>query len=47
MSIALHPRDAQQIYIGARYEGEIFGTTDGGESWTEMRLPGQVKDIWT
>lgn len=46
MSIGLHPRDADQVYIGARYKGEIFGTTDGGETWAEMPLPGEVKDIY-
>ena len=46
MSIGLHPRDADQVYIGARYNGEIFGTTDGGKSWSEMPLPGQVKDVY-
>ncbi|MGI9478551.1 MAG: WD40/YVTN/BNR-like repeat-containing protein [Hyphomicrobiaceae bacterium] len=47
MSIALHPQDADQVYIGARYKGEIFGTADGGASWSEMPLPGQVKDIYS
>lgn len=46
MSIGLHPRDANQVYVGARYKGEIFGTTDGGKSWSEMPLPGQVKDVY-
>src|SRR5205807_8430240 len=26
MSVALHPTDPRQIYIGARYEGEVFAT---------------------
>lgn len=46
MSVALHPRDADQVYIGARYNGEIFGTDDGGATWKEMVLPGQVKDVY-
>lgn len=46
MSVAPHPSDANQVYIGARYQGEIFGTQDGGESWTAMPLPGSVKDIY-
>ena len=46
MSVALHHADPDQVYIGARYDGEIFGTTDGGKSWSEMRLPGPVKDIY-
>ena len=36
-----------QVYIGARYEGEVFGTQDGGETWKAMPLPGQVKDIYS
>ena len=46
MSVGLHQTDANQVYIGARYQGEIFGTQDGGESWTAMPLPGSVKDIY-
>ena len=46
MSIGLHPTDANQVYLGARYKGEIFGTRDGGASWEAMRLPGEVKDIY-
>jgi hypothetical protein len=33
-------------YLGARYNGEIFGTRDGGNTWEAMPLPGQVKDIY-
>ena len=36
-----------QVYIGARYQGEIFGTQDGGETWAAMPLPGPVKDIYS
>jgi len=46
MSVGLHDRDANQVYIGARYKGEVFGTQDGGDTWTAMPLPGQVKDIY-
>jgi photosystem II stability/assembly factor-like uncharacterized protein len=46
MSIGLHATDPGQVYIGARYQGEIFGTQDGGETWTAMPLPGPVKDIY-
>ena len=46
MSVALHPSDANQVYIGARYQGEIFGTQDGGGSWTAMPLRVPVKDIY-
>ena len=40
-------RDPKQVYIGARYQGEIFGTQDGGETWAAMPLPGPVKDIYS
>jgi photosystem II stability/assembly factor-like uncharacterized protein len=47
MSVALHQADSQQVYIGARYQGEVFGTRDGGETWAAMPLPGPVKDIYS
>jgi photosystem II stability/assembly factor-like uncharacterized protein len=47
MSVALHPRDPGQVYLGARYDGEVFGTQDGGETWAAMPLPGPVKDIYS
>jgi photosystem II stability/assembly factor-like uncharacterized protein len=46
MSIGLHRQDANQVYIGARYNGEVFGTQDGGATWSEMSIPGEVKDIY-
>jgi photosystem II stability/assembly factor-like uncharacterized protein len=46
MSVALHPRDPRQIYVAARYAGEVFATRDGGETWAAMPLPGPVKDIY-
>jgi hypothetical protein len=46
MSIGLNPSDPRQIYIGARYQGEVFGTQDGGETWAALPLPGRVKDIY-
>jgi len=46
MSIGLHREDPAQVYIGARYNGEVFGTRDGGETWSEMTIPGDVKDIY-
>ncbi len=45
MAVALHPRDAKQIYTVAR-NGQVFGTQDGGESWTEFPLPEQVKQVY-
>jgi photosystem II stability/assembly factor-like uncharacterized protein len=46
MSVALHQTDPKQVYIGARYDGEIFGTQDGGETWQSMNLPSGTKDIY-
>jgi photosystem II stability/assembly factor-like uncharacterized protein len=46
MSIGLSDHNPNEVYIGARYEGEVFGTQDGGETWTSMPIPGPVKDIY-
>jgi photosystem II stability/assembly factor-like uncharacterized protein len=46
MSVGLHPTDPDQVYIGARYKGEVFGTQDGGATWEAMPLPEPVKDIY-
>jgi hypothetical protein len=32
--------------IGARYQGELFGTQDGGKAWSALPVPGLVKDIY-
>ena len=47
MSVGLHAGDPKQVYIGARYQGEVFGTRDGGETWESIPLPGPVKDIYS
>ena len=47
MSIGLHPIDAGQVYIGARYDGEVFGTRDAGKTWQAMPLPGEVQHIYS
>jgi photosystem II stability/assembly factor-like uncharacterized protein len=47
MSVAPHHTDPRQVYLAARYDGEIFGTLDGGESWQFMPLPQGVKDIYS
>lgn len=47
MSIGLHARDPKQVYIGARYDGEVFGTRDGGNTWQAMPLPGEVQHIYS
>jgi photosystem II stability/assembly factor-like uncharacterized protein len=43
MSLALHPRDAAQVYCVSRC-GQVFGTRDGGTSWRESPLP--VDDVY-
>jgi len=47
MSVALHHTDPDQVYIGARYDGEINGTADGGKTWESMPLPSGVKDLYS
>jgi len=45
MGVALHPRDADQVFCAARL-GQVFGTVDGGRSWREWRLPDGVQDVY-
>ena len=45
MSVSLHPTDAKQVYIAARY-GEVFGTQDGGATWRETPLPSDIQHIY-
>lgn len=47
MSLALHDKDPDQVYLGARYDGEVFGTEDGGATWQALPLPAGVKDIYS
>jgi photosystem II stability/assembly factor-like uncharacterized protein len=47
MSVALHQTDPNQVYLGARYDGEIHGTEDGGATWEALPLPAGVKDIYS
>jgi photosystem II stability/assembly factor-like uncharacterized protein len=47
MSVGLHATDPNQVYLGARYDGEIFGTQDGGKTWQAMPLPGEVQHIYS
>jgi photosystem II stability/assembly factor-like uncharacterized protein len=46
MSVGLHQTDPRQVYLGARYQGEVFGTEDGGQSWKALPLPAPVKDLY-
>lgn len=46
MSIALNRNDPNSVFVGARYDGEIYGTEDGGHTWESVNLPGTVKDIY-
>ena len=45
MAAALHPRDPDQVYCVSR-SGQLFGTQDGGRSWSEQRLPEGVQDVY-
>jgi photosystem II stability/assembly factor-like uncharacterized protein len=47
MSVALHQSDPDTVVLGARYDGEIYGTHDGGNTWQSMPLPAGVKDIYS
>jgi len=43
--VSLHHADPKQVYTAARY-GEVFGTQDGGESWSVTPLPKDVQHIY-
>jgi photosystem II stability/assembly factor-like uncharacterized protein len=45
MAVAENPRDAKQVFAVARL-GQVFGTTDGGATWREYRLPKPVHDAY-
>jgi len=45
MTVATHPRDAQQVYCVTR-GGQVFGTANAGASWREYRLPKGVHDAY-
>lgn len=47
MSLGLSASDPKKVIVGARYEGEVFETHDGGANWSEIRIPGPVKDIYS
>lgn len=45
MAVALHPRDANQVYCTTR-GGQVFGTQDGGTTWSEYQLPDKIQDVY-
>ena len=45
MGVTLHPRDPNQVYAVSRV-GQVFGTQDGGKTWSESRLPEGVRDAY-
>jgi photosystem II stability/assembly factor-like uncharacterized protein len=45
MGVTLHPSDPNQVYAVSRV-GQMFGTQDGGKSWSESRLPEGVRDVY-
>jgi len=45
MGVIVHPRDPNQVYAVSRV-GQMFGTQDGGTSWSEHRLPEGVRDCY-
>jgi photosystem II stability/assembly factor-like uncharacterized protein len=45
MAASTHPTDPQRVYCVSRC-GQVFGTEDGGASWTEYQLPDEVGDAY-
>jgi len=45
MGVIVHPQDPNQVY-GISRVGQVFGTQDGGKSWSEVRLPEGVRDCY-
>ncbi len=45
MGVSTNPRDQWQVY-GLTKAGQVFGTQNGGQSWTEQRLPQGVGDCY-
>jgi photosystem II stability/assembly factor-like uncharacterized protein len=46
MTMALHAKDPAQVYCATR-GGQVFGTQDGGRTWSEYALPEGVADVYT
>src|SRR5438094_155562 len=45
MGVVPHPNDPNQVFAISRV-GQVFGTQDGGKTWTESRLPEGVRDCY-
>jgi photosystem II stability/assembly factor-like uncharacterized protein len=45
MGVIPHPSDPNQVYAISRC-GQVFGTQDGGKSWSESRLPEGSRDSY-
>ena len=45
MGVAVHPRDPKQV-VGVSKTGQVFTTGDGGDSWSEQRLPTGAGDCY-
>ena len=44
-AIAVHPGDPRVIYAGTQHGP--FRSTDGGERWSALSLPGPDRDVWS
>lgn len=45
MAVAPHPREPETVFAVSRL-GQVFGTTDGGATWRESRLPEGCADVY-
>ena len=45
MAVALHGRNPDRIYTAAR-AGQVFGTSDGGRSWSSIPLPESCRQVY-
>jgi photosystem II stability/assembly factor-like uncharacterized protein len=45
MAVSEHPADPARLCCVTR-GGQVFGTEDSGESWSEYRLPDGVEDVY-
>ena len=45
MKVGINPDDPNQVWSATR-DGEVFATADGGQTWTEFRLPTGGRDVY-